>query len=390
MSDTLNGAEPANLIDRPGTPAPEMAAMDLEALTETEAGRHSPQLAPGAPEPAEIDEQTAQAILDQKGDAPPDTRTGQGAPAKSRGAGPLGLWITWLIVNDLAFGINAVLLFMVASLLQTEPGAIPYTIVSFLCLPLILGTMQWLVLKRWLFRFHEWLIPTTAGALFGSIVVHLTWELVWTDLPALLTAIVKGALLGASLGLGQWLALRRRFSRAGWWILATTAGWTVATVGEQALDCLAFLAGSVPAALTGVVLVWLVPPAAGEEVKAEPPPAVTERSGSWWLLPVAGCAGAATGALPGGLILLAVLVWVLSIEIDGGSGTGMGLLLFAGIPLAIVGSAAGALLGVVFGWIGRSIGRKTGRERFEGIGAVAGGLLGGVIAAATVYSLGLR
>lgn len=119
----------------------------------------------------------------------------------------------------------------------------------------------------------------------------------------------------------------------------------------------------------------------------EPLPAVKARPKSRWLLPLAGCVGAATGALPGGLMLLAVLFWALTYEIYGGSRTGMGLLVFAGIPLAIAGGAAGALLGVVFGWIGRSIGLRMKGRRTEGIGAVVGGLLGGVIAAATAYSL---
>jgi hypothetical protein len=108
-----------------------------------------------------------------------------------------------------------------------------------------------------------------------------------------------------------------------------------------------------------------------------------------WALPLAGCLGAATGALPGGLMLLAVLFWALTYEIYGGSRTGMGLLVFAGIPLAIAGGAIGALLGFVLGWIGRSIGIKIGGRRAEGIGAIIGGFLGGVIflAGLSIYYL---
>jgi ribosomal protein L40E len=247
--------------------AGEIAGKDVESLTRFVAHRRRTKVAPGAVHPALTDEQIADAILDYARSAPPDLRVGQAPRAKSRKASPLGLWITWVFANELAAAMYLVLLAIAASLLQTEPGAIPYTIVSFLGWPLILGTMQWLVLKRWLLRFHEWLIPTAAGALFGSIVVYLTWDVVWGDLPALWTAIATGALMGATLGVAQWLAVRRRFSRAGWWILATTAGGALAGLGDQASDCLSLLAGSAPAALTGIALVWLVRQTLGEEAE---------------------------------------------------------------------------------------------------------------------------
>ena len=36
-----------------------------------------------------------------------------------------------------------------------------------------------------------------------------------------------GAVLGASLGVMQWLVLRRQLSRSGWWILAGSVGGAV-------------------------------------------------------------------------------------------------------------------------------------------------------------------
>jgi hypothetical protein len=84
-------------------------------------------------------------------------------------------------------------------------------------------------------------------------------------------------------------------------------------------------------------------------------------------------------------MLLAVLFWALTYEVYGGSRTGMGLLVFASIPLAMAGGAIGALLGFLFGWIGRSIGRKITGKHAEAIATVIGGLLGGLIASAAVY-----
>ena len=61
-----------------------------------------------------------------------------------------------------------------------------------------------------------------------------------------LTSAMEGALLGASVGIAQWLVLRRKVSRAGWWVLASTVGAVllVTVVGYGAI--------------TGGVMVWLL------------------------------------------------------------------------------------------------------------------------------------
>jgi hypothetical protein len=273
MSETLNGAELARLILPRGMSAEEIAAADPEALTQTVAHRRrTRRTVQDAVDPALTDEQIAGAILDYARAAPPDVPDDQSPPAKSRKASPLGLWITWLIVNELAVGIVAVLLLIMAPLLKTEPGAISGNLVLSLCTALILGTMQWLVLKPWISRIRDWLIPTAAGVLVYSITELLIPDVVWSSLPALWTAIVTFAFFGAARGIAQWLALRRRFSRAGWWIAATTVGWALAGVGDHASDCLSILTAAAPAALTGVALVWLVPQAIGEGAETESRP----------------------------------------------------------------------------------------------------------------------
>jgi uncharacterized integral membrane protein len=264
MSETLNGAEPARLILPPGTTAAEIATMDLEGLNETVTDRRNQQAVRDAVDPAPTNEQIAEAIVDDLSSAPPDVGDGETQPAKSRKASPLGLWIIWLVVHELAAGILAVLLLIVASLLKTEPSEMSGGLAFVLGWPLILGTLQWLVLKRWIPRYRHWLIPTTAGVFVYSLVEYLTWNAAWSSLPALWPGIITGALLGGSLGIAQWLTLRRRFSRAGWWIVATTAGWALAGLGDYASDCLTILTASAPAALTGIALVWLVPQAIGE------------------------------------------------------------------------------------------------------------------------------
>jgi hypothetical protein len=67
------------------------------------------------------------------------------------------------------------------------------------------------------------------------------------------TAGVATAVFGAAIGTGQWLVIRTKLPRVGWWILGTSAGWGLAGVVAGALS------GSMGGAVTGIgpdVGVW--------------------------------------------------------------------------------------------------------------------------------------
>jgi hypothetical protein len=88
------------------------------------------------------------------------------------------------------------------------------------------GLCQWLLLIRRLPGMNRWPLMTTTG-----------WAISWTALlwfPDMLTkgALAAGLILlplagGATVGLLQWLLLRRWLRQAGWWIPATAVGWVV-------------------------------------------------------------------------------------------------------------------------------------------------------------------
>ncbi len=76
----------------------------------------------------------------------------------------------------------------------------------------LLGTIQWLFLRKHVFQATWWLFASAAGMIVGSGV---GWAL--GSYPALATiGIVAGAI--------QWLGLRRQVSQAGWWILVNPIG----------------------------------------------------------------------------------------------------------------------------------------------------------------------
>ena len=90
--------------------------------------------------------------------------------------------------------------------------------------------------------------------------------------------------IGASVGMMQWLVLRRQVSQSGWWILAGTASWLVAhptsfalangldsAMGRTASMATGFaVGGSLVGAITGGLLVWLLKRATLESLALPP------------------------------------------------------------------------------------------------------------------------
>jgi hypothetical protein len=155
-----------------------------------------------------------------------------------------------------------------------ERSIFPY--ILFPVVGVCIGGMQWLVLRQYLPQAGWWVLSTgviwpvcytfiglaTRGIVRvggGSFVGAATW-------------IITFALVGAALGGIQWLVLRRRFIRAGWWVLASAAGFAgFAAIGPLAdILTLIVLLGAIPGATTGIALVWLLRQPAPKTSKPEP------------------------------------------------------------------------------------------------------------------------
>ena len=61
---------------------------------------------------------------------------------------------------------------------------------------------------------------------------------------------------GTVVGVLQWAVLRRQVPRAGWWVLASTAGWVVGMPLGDIVGPLGL--GAVYGAITGAAMVWLL------------------------------------------------------------------------------------------------------------------------------------
>jgi hypothetical protein len=106
---------------------------------------------------------------------------------------------------------------------------------------------------------------------FAFVGFPLTKALFGELSSGLVIAGVEGTVVGAIVGALQWLVLRGRVTRAGWWVLASTLAWALSTVlgevgalaaGEDFVaDLLRVILG---AALSGAGMVWLLrQPASG-------------------------------------------------------------------------------------------------------------------------------
>jgi hypothetical protein len=182
-----------------------------------------------------------------------------------------------------------------------------------------------------------WVFLSTMGIFIGFFMGFILVNIILGDvngrsvLGEILEYSILGAGLGSVVGLGQWLILRDQISRAGWWILASAAGFAVAGGGYvAAVGAFSYSEGLEGLGSFAAVLGWTVVGALGGAVAGILQWLVLRRQVSragWWVLASTvgwGLSMAVLGALfyvelvgllVGGAVLGAVtggaLVWLL-------------------------------------------------------------------------------
>ena len=100
-----------------------------------------------------------------------------------------------------------------------------------------MGTLQWLVLRRHFSQAGWWV----AASAVGGTLVGIGGVFYGSKLQVNLVIIY--GLAGIILGALQWLVLRRRISRSGWWVVASLLGWALAVLVVQSVDRLGLMRG---------------------------------------------------------------------------------------------------------------------------------------------------
>ncbi len=165
-------------------------------------------------------------------------------------SGPLGAAL--LLAIDLTFKpLTGVPSFLDESILRA---------LGFLAaLALTIGIFQWLLLRPYLPYAGWWILVTglgwlTAGLLFAAATIMSLGQ----NLLSTIGLLFVFALLGAAVGLAQWLFLRRVIPRAGWWVLVNALAFaSIAVVGRSFNSFLELAVLLLPGIISGTGL-WLL------------------------------------------------------------------------------------------------------------------------------------
>ncbi len=184
----------------------------------------------------------------------------------------------WVILQALAIPLAVALSFAIIFIILKIVGGYIYVggvrhitedyLLDYIFFPansLMTGLLQYFLLRRYLPRIGSWILVTAVGALLGAVLIlgwrnwGMTREISnsWALDPVFM-------ILGFSVGVGQWLLLRRRLPQAGWWIVAHVVGWGLLRLVTgntlSGFDVLAL--GLLPACVTAVALAFLINQAA--------------------------------------------------------------------------------------------------------------------------------
>ena len=124
---------------------------------------------------------------------------------------------------------------------------------------LLTGLLQYGLLRRYLPQMGWWVAATIGGWLLGVFLTLIPDWLSWTN--PLFNLDLAFMVMGLSIGVGQWLLLRRRLPRAGWWIGANIAGWgllALITEGNSIGQFGLLAVGLLPACATALMLALLL------------------------------------------------------------------------------------------------------------------------------------
>lgn len=121
----------------------------------------------------------------------------------------------------------------------------------------ILGAMQWLVLRAYLNGAGWWIAASAAGWMVGfaagaELAQRLGMVEAWFGLAA-------GVMTGLSLGIFQWIFLRRRVTRSGVWLPVSVFAWASSLIYYQpGGNWMGVMYGALAGIVTGVAMLWLL------------------------------------------------------------------------------------------------------------------------------------
>ena len=143
-----------------------------------------------------------------------------------------GFGLMWVFLSAIGWYIGFVMGFLagfapIELIGHTPLGEGLATCVWAIVLGAVVGIAQWVVLRERVPGAGRWVWASIAGlAVAGGVGGAVVVAGANADWGSL-AAVLVVALGGAVTGILQWLVLRSQVSRAGWWVLASTVGWAL-------------------------------------------------------------------------------------------------------------------------------------------------------------------
>ena len=164
------------------------------------------------------------------------------------------VWFLWLMAGAIGWGEGVYWGWFGGGepkTLQSIPTVILGGYLGVVVGGILIGVLQWLVLRRYLAGAGRW-VPASLGA--AAVVGVVSFGVGMVDVDVGWVGGVSA--FGTVVGVLQWLVLRRQVPLALWWVLASTVGWVVGMPlgdinGPPGL-------GAAYGAITGTALVWLL------------------------------------------------------------------------------------------------------------------------------------
>jgi hypothetical protein len=99
-------------------------------------------------------------------------------------------------------------------------------------LSLLSGVFQYSLLRLYVPKMGGWILATMAGWLLVFAIMGLLTRVFEEAFLTFWNGTLAFTAIGGVIGLSQWVFLRRRIPKAGWWILTSMLGWGLAVLGR--------------------------------------------------------------------------------------------------------------------------------------------------------------
>ena len=126
------------------------------------------------------------------------------------------IYLQWVLANVFGGALGFPLSDIVYDSIEAQVGGTLGQAISGAMIGAALGLAQWLIIRRGVSKTGSWVLVTTVS--WGMALA------LYESIGGALGRTVGGATIGAALGFAQWLVIRRRVSKSSSWVLATTVG----------------------------------------------------------------------------------------------------------------------------------------------------------------------